>query len=391
MFFDDLVGSFLFLFRMVNFSIWAACAGVSNVELLPGKAAYFPQGHIEQYTNSDDIKALCALLPSPRVRVVSVTYLADTVTDEVYAEIMLSTDISEAVEPEPAVAQLPLPPGFVKVLDCIDVVADSCYINQSCLGVNTVFSKDKVALPLEDIHGKVWNFELSYDSTLQRHCISNGWRLFLAAKKLHIGDSLIFVKHDGILTLGIRRKIRRISKDCMFNCPRLCSAERTTRLGSVKFLGDAIGWSYYKNKIFPVHYYPTLGSSCFVVNSVNLDFSPWNNLAASVIGVKVEKKGMVMVRDQLMMVKYRGTICAVPKGIPWRQVKVKWENNHYGQLEAMTNFWEIVLVKKRTLQDYLGNKQDEESPGNKKHGNKPDEESPGNKKELTLFGKSFCV
>ncbi|CAH2053724.1 unnamed protein product [Thlaspi arvense] len=135
----------------VNPSIWAACAGVTSVEPLQGTVIYFPQGHVEQCTNSDQVRTLCAQLPASTYRISSVSYLADTRTDEVYMHLILNVcrpeerntaTVATAARPEP-VAKLLLPTGFIKVLERDDIDGDQCSIDKACLWGGFVFPQRK--------------------------------------------------------------------------------------------------------------------------------------------------------------------------------------------------------------------------------------------------------
>ncbi|CAN7061172.1 unnamed protein product [Brassica rapa subsp. trilocularis] len=278
----------------------------------------------------------------------------------------------------PAASRLTILPGFSKVIDTKDLISQECTITAANLGVGGVLPKEQVSLQIKDIHGRVWLFEHRYNNILESHSLANGWKPFLESKKLSPGDSLIFLKTEDGLTVGIRRAPRSLS--ALFNM-----GEPLSRIGSgalsVEELSEILGKPFCNKASFDrtlkFDYFPSVDSSWFVV--------PWDGMREKLlfnwrVGMKVRK--MAMVKDQLREVCLQGTVTKVR--VPWNRafwktLDVNWDYT-YGERQAATNMWEIEPVLEETAEP-VPEETTEERPSKK-----PCLGQEGSDTALTLFG-----
>jgi hypothetical protein len=151
--------------------LWHACAG-GMVQLPPvgAKVIYFPQGHGEQAATTPEFSR--SLGPSGTIpcRVVSVNYLADTETDEVFARMRLQPEATgcfsqESMEDSPAPEK---PASFAKTLTQSDANNGGGFsVPRYC--AETIFppldySTDPPVQTVlaKDVHGDVWKFRHIY-------------------------------------------------------------------------------------------------------------------------------------------------------------------------------------------------------------------------------------
>jgi hypothetical protein len=208
--------------------LWHACAGsMVQIPSLNSTVFYFAQGHTEHAHAPPDFHA-------PRVpplilcRVVSVKFLADAETDEVFAKITLlplpGNDLD--LENDAVLGLTPpssdgngngkeKPASFAKTLTQSDANNGGGFsVPRYC--AETIFPRlDYSAEPpvqtviAKDIHGETWKFRHIYRGTPRRHLLTTGWSTFVNQKKLIAGDSIVFLRSEsGDLCVGIRRAKR---------------------------------------------------------------------------------------------------------------------------------------------------------------------------------------
>eukprot|EP00250_Pteridium_aquilinum_P026493 c33095_g1_i1 orf=298-2643(-) len=198
--------------------LWHACAGAMvHLPQIGAKVIYFPQGHAEHAASPPEFPRTIAIAGTVLCRVLSVNFLADTETDEVYARIRLQpdpgADPSDDTPPSP-----PLPEktaSFAKTLTQSDANNGGGFsVPRYC--AETIFprldySEDPpVQIVLaKDVHGAVWRFRHIYRGTPRRHLLTTGWSSFVNQKKLVAGDAIVFLRSvSGELCVGVRRSTR---------------------------------------------------------------------------------------------------------------------------------------------------------------------------------------
>jgi len=213
--------------RCLNSELWHACAGpLVSLPMVGSRVVYFPQGHSEQVAASTN-KEVDAQIPNypnlpPQLicQLHNVTMHADVETEEVYAQMTLQP-LSPEEQKEPF---LPIELGagskqptnyFCKTLTASDT---------STHGGFSVPRRaaEKVFPPLDfsqqppvqeliarDLHDNEWKFRHIFRGQPKRHLLTTGWSVFVSAKRLVAGDSIIFIWNDNNqLLLGIRRANR---------------------------------------------------------------------------------------------------------------------------------------------------------------------------------------
>ncbi|CAM6105356.1 unnamed protein product [Calypogeia fissa] len=205
--------------------LWHACAG-GMVQLPPvgAKVIYFPQGHGEQAATPPEFPRILGPTGTIPCKVISVNYLADTETDEVYARIRL-----QPLPPEPAQshsdssfeADAPASPPQEKPASFAKTLTQSDANNGGGFSVPR-YCAETIFPPLDytidppvqtvlakDVHGERWKFRHIYRGTPRRHLLTTGWSTFVNQKKLVAGDAIVFLRTaSGELCVGVRRSMR---------------------------------------------------------------------------------------------------------------------------------------------------------------------------------------
>nr|ARR29265.1 auxin response factor 10 [Ceratopteris pteridoides] len=206
----------------VDPQLWHACAGSQvQVPQVGSSVIYFPQGHAEHASSSPEFPRGLSSSTVP-CRVLSVKYLADTDTDEVYARIALqpeSLDASANSVLDPPSPQQSLIPSkvasFAKTLTQSDANNGGGFsVPRYC--AETIFPRldynedPPVQIVLaKDVHGNVWKFRHIYRGTPRRHLLTTGWSNFVNQKKLVAGDAIVFLRGaNGELCVGVRRSTK---------------------------------------------------------------------------------------------------------------------------------------------------------------------------------------
>lgn len=158
--------------------LWHACAGgMVQLPAVGAKVIYFPQGHGEQAATTPDFPG--SLGPSGTIpcRVVSVNFLADTETDEVYARMRLQPEglpfSNDRLEDFPLSPPPDKPASFAKTLTQSDANNGGGFsVPRYC--AETIFppldySTDPPVQTVlaKDVHGDVWKFRHIYRYGLQ--------------------------------------------------------------------------------------------------------------------------------------------------------------------------------------------------------------------------------
>ncbi|CAI0447767.1 unnamed protein product [Linum tenue] len=218
--------------RTVDRRIWQSCAGsFVQIPSVNSRVYYFPQGHLEQSSSSSSspspfppsISSLVLSRPMILCRISSVQFLADPVTDEVYAKLhLLPLDHPSSCSSSLG-APLPLfqHPEEDRIMAYAKVLTASDANNGGGFSVPR-FCADSIFPPLNyeadppvqtltvtDVHGTRWDFRHIYRGTPRRHLLTTGWSKFVNNKKLIAGDSVIFMRSaQGEMFIGVRRSAR---------------------------------------------------------------------------------------------------------------------------------------------------------------------------------------
>ncbi|CAK9160309.1 unnamed protein product [Ilex paraguariensis] len=222
----------------VDPTIWRACAGTSvQIPTVNSRVYYFPQGHSEQSSTVPFLSPLVHSQPFILCRVLSVRFLANPHTDEVFCSLKL-LPLSRA--PNVNGQERDSIDGNDEDYQENDIVSFAKILTPSDANNGGGFSvprfcADSIFPPLNysadppvqnilvrDVHGVVWEFRHIYRGTPRRHLLTTGWSKFVNQKKLIAGDSVVFMRNRRIneLFCGVRRAVRANSdSNGRWNCP----------------------------------------------------------------------------------------------------------------------------------------------------------------------------
>ncbi|XVF76447.1 hypothetical protein PTKIN_Ptkin13bG0266800 [Pterospermum kingtungense] len=211
--------------KCLDSQLWHACAGgMVQMPSVNAKVFYFPQGHAEHASGPVDFTK-CPRIPAYVLcRVVSVKFMADHETDEVFAKIrLIPVSTNEPDFEDDGIGTIhgneiqEKPASFAKTLTQSDANNGGGFsVPRYC--AETIFPRlDYSADPpvqtilAKDVHGETWKFRHIYRGTPRRHLLTTGWSTFVNHKKLVAGDSIVFLRaENGDLCVGIRRAKRGI-------------------------------------------------------------------------------------------------------------------------------------------------------------------------------------
>ncbi|XP_047978790.1 auxin response factor 17-like [Salvia hispanica] len=323
----------------VDSAIWHAVAGAEvHIPAINSYVYYFPQGHLENVSAPAAAYNFNLMRPWIPCQVISVGFLSDPVTDQVFSKILLQ----------------PLQPLGHRQNDALnfaesDVVTYAKVLTRSDANNGGGFSVPRfcadMILPQLDLEadppaqnllprdtlGHAWEFRHIFRGTPRRHLLTSGWSRFVNAKSLVAGDAVVFMKKrsTGELYLGIRRAATFVGAGG--------GADAAAVVGAVQRAGRGLA--------FEVVYYPKAGSPDFVVMAEKVKDSLQMRWVA---GMKV--KMHVETEDASRMTWMLGTVTAAATpvsgvwcGSPWRMLTVNWEDPE-GSDEITTrtvNPWQV--------------------------------------------------
>ncbi|KAJ7965644.1 Auxin response factor [Quillaja saponaria] len=332
--------------RRLDPKIWRACAGTSvQIPIVNSRVYYFPQGHLEQ-TSSPPQFLSPHLLSKPVIpcRISVVSFLADPVTDEVFAKLLLHPDN-----------------GFSNThhynhFDSSVKASDDDRFRGSVLTpvfppLNYQADPPVQTLSVTDVHGVVWEFRHIYRGTPRRHLLTTGWSKFVNNKKLVAGDSVVFMKNwRGEMFIGIGGMRRMVEEEQQEEgCKGFGGREGFSRNGSGKSSAKAVAEaaeSAAQDMPFEVVYYPRAGWSDFVVKAEVVEEALKVFLTP---GMRV--KMAMETEDSSRMTWFQGTIssASVPDNVPWqdspwRMLQVTWDEPEVLQNAKRVSPWQVEYV-----------------------------------------------
>ncbi|WCJ44566.1 auxin response factor 17 [Euphorbia peplus] len=370
--------------RSVDPRIWRACAGSSvHIPTVNSRVYYFPQGHLEQASNypaSTILSPLALSKPFVPCRISAVQFLADPVTDEVFAKLMLfpvaesssppyrksyggdEEEGDEEEEEDKVVA-------FAKILTPSDANNGGGFsVPRFCADsifppLNYHAEPPVQTLTVTDIHGTLWDFRHIYRGTPRRHLLTTGWSKFVNHKKLIAGDSVVFMRNtSGEMFIGVRRAVRfnsggdsarwREQIGCGYGGDPKMKVKDSgfTRTGRGKVSPEAVLEAVEKaaqGVPFEVVYYPRAGlHSDFVVRAevvegaFNVCWTP---------GMRV--KMAMETEDSSRMTWFQGSVasaavsdCGPWRGSPWRMLQISWDEPEVLQNAKRVSPWQVEYM-----------------------------------------------
>ncbi|KAK4343506.1 hypothetical protein RND71_036600 [Anisodus tanguticus] len=340
--------------KCLNSELWHACAGpLVSLQHVGSRVVYFPQGHSEQVAASTKnevdghVPNYPGLPPQFICQLHNVTLDADVETDEVYAQMTLQP---LSPQEQKDVCLLPAELGtlskqptnyFCKILTASDTSTHGGF-SVPRRAAEKVFppldySQQPPAQELiaKDLHGNEWKFRHIFRGQPKRHLLTTGWSVFVSAKRLVAGDSVIFIwNENNQLLLGIRRANRPQTV-----LPSSVFSSDSMHIGLLAAAAHAAA----TNSRFTIFFNPRACRSEFVI--------PLAKYAKAVYHTRVSvgmRFRMLFETEQSSVRRYMGTITGIGDLDPvhwpnshWQSVKVGWDESTAGERQPRVSLWEI--------------------------------------------------
>ncbi|KAG2575597.1 hypothetical protein PVAP13_7KG382600 [Panicum virgatum] len=339
--------------KCLNSELWHACAGpLVCLPTVGTRVVYFPQGHSEQVAASTNkevdghIPNYPNLPPQLICQLHDVTMHADVETDEVYAQMTL-----QPLNPqEQNDAYLPAEMGimskqptnyFCKTLTASDTSTHGGFSVPRRAAERVFppldFTQQPPAQELiaRDIHDVEWKFRHIFRGQPKRHLLTTGWSVFVSAKRLVAGDSVLFIWNEkNQLLLGIRHASRPQTV-----MPSSVLSSDSMHIGLLAAAAHAAA----TNSRFTIFYNPRASPSEFVI--------PLSKYIKAVFHTRISvgmRFRMLFETEESSVRRYMGTITEVSDADPvrwpssyWRSVKVGWDESTAGERPPRVSLWEI--------------------------------------------------
>ncbi|XP_057809320.1 auxin response factor 8-like isoform X2 [Salvia miltiorrhiza] len=190
-------------------------------------------------------------------------------------------------------------------------------------------------LMARDLHDVEWKFRHIFRGQPKRHLLTTGWSVFVSAKRLVAGDSVLFIWNEkNQLLLGIRRATRPQTV-----MPSSVLSSDSMHIGLLAAAAHATA----TNSCFTVFFNPRASPSEFVI--------PLSKYAKAVYHTRVSvgmRFRMLFETEESSVRRYMGTITGIGDLDPvrwanshWRSVKVGWDESTAGERQPRVSLWEI--------------------------------------------------
>ncbi|XP_071706610.1 auxin response factor 8-like isoform X2 [Rutidosis leptorrhynchoides] len=186
-----------------------------------------------------------------------------------------------------------------------------------------------------DLHDVEWKFRHIFRGQPKRHLLTTGWSVFVSAKRLVAGDSVLFIWNEkNQLLLGIRRATRPQTV-----MPSSVLSSDSMHIGLLAAAAHAAA----TNSCFTIFYNPRASPCEFVI--------PLSKYVKAVYHTRVSvgmRFRMLFETEESSVRRYMGTITGIgdldPARWPnshWRSVKVGWDESTAGDRQPRVSLWEI--------------------------------------------------
>nr|KYP48374.1 Auxin response factor 8 [Cajanus cajan] len=339
--------------KCLNSELWHACAGpLVSLPTAGTRVVYFPQGHSEQVaatTNREvdgHIPNYPSLPPQLICQLHNVTMHVDVETDEVYAQMTLQPLTPQEQKDTFLPMELGIPSKqpsnyFCKTLTASDTSTHGGFSVPRRAAEKVFppldFSQQPPAQELiaRDLHDVEWKFRHIFRGQPKRHLLTTGWSVFVSAKRLVAGDSVLFIWNEkNQLLLGIRRANRPQTV-----MPSSVLSSDSMHIGLLAAAAHAAA----TNSCFTVFYNPRASPSEFVI--------PLSKYIKAVYHTRVSvgmRFRMLFETEESSVRRYMGTITGISDLDPvrwpnshWRSVKVGWDESTAGERQPRVSLWEI--------------------------------------------------
>ncbi|XP_057442079.1 auxin response factor 8-like [Lotus japonicus] len=339
--------------KCLNSELWHACAGpLVSLPTAGTRVVYFPQGHSEQVsaTTNREIDGHIPNYPSLPPQLIcqlhNLTMHADAETDEVYAQMTLQPLTPQEQKDTFLPMELGIPSKqpsnyFCKTLTASDTSTHGGFSVPRRAAEKVFppldFSQQPPAQELiaRDLHDVEWKFRHIFRGQPKRHLLTTGWSVFVSAKRLVAGDSVLFIWNEkNQLLLGIRRANRPQTV-----MPSSVLSSDSMHIGLLAAAAHAAA----TNSCFTVFYNPRASPSEFVIPLAKYIKAVYHTRVS--VGMRFR---MLFETEESSVRRYMGTITGISDLDPvrwpnshWRSVKVGWDESTAGERQPRVSLWEI--------------------------------------------------
>ncbi|XP_047314916.1 auxin response factor 8-like [Impatiens glandulifera] len=339
--------------KCLNSELWHACAGpLVSLPTVGTRVVYFPQGHSEQVaaTTNKEVDAHIPNYPNLPPQLIcqlhNVTMHADIETDEVYSQMTLQPLTAEEQKDTYIPVELGIPGKqptnyFCKTLTASDTSTHGGFSVPRRAAEKVFppldFSQQPPAQELvaRDLHDVEWKFKHIFRGQPKRHLLTTGWSVFVSAKKLVAGDSVLFIWNEkNQLLLGIRRSNRPQTV-----LPSSVLSSDSMHIGLLAAAAHAAA----TNSCFTVFYNPRASPSEFVIALSKYVKAVYHTRVS--VGMRFR---MLFETEESSVRRYMGTITGIGDldavrwaNSHWRSVKVGWDESTAGERQPRVSLWEI--------------------------------------------------
>ncbi|CAN1351637.1 Auxin response factor 8 [Linum perenne] len=339
--------------KCLNSELWHACAGpLVSLPTVGSRVVYFPQGHSEQVvaTTNKEVDGHIPNYPNLPAQLIcqlhNVTMHADVETDEVYAQMTLQPLTQEEQKDTFLPMELGMPSKqptnyFCKTLTASDTSTHGGFSVPRRAAEKVFppldFSQQPPAQELiaRDLHDVEWKFRHIFRGQPKRHLLTTGWSVFVSAKRLVAGDSVLFIWNEkNQLLLGIRRATRPQTV-----MPSSVLSSDSMHIGLLAAAAHASA----TNSCFTVFFNPRASPCEFVI--------PLSKYVKAVYHTRVSvgmRFRMLFETEESSVRRYMGTITGISDldavrwpNSHWRSVKVGWDESTAGERQPRVSLWEI--------------------------------------------------
>ncbi|KAG2607946.1 auxin response factor 17-like isoform X2 [Panicum virgatum] len=339
--------------KCLNSELWHACAGpLVSLPAVGSRVVYFPQGHSEQVAASTN-KEMESQIPNypnlpPQLicQLHNVTMHADAETDEVYAQMTLQPlnpqELKDPYLPAELGSANKQPTNyFCKTLTASDTSTHGGFSVPRRAAEKVFPPLDFTQQPpcqeliAKDLHGNEWKFRHIFRGQPKRHLLTTGWSVFVSAKRLVAGDSVLFIWNDNNqLLLGIRRANRLQTV-----MPSSVLSSDSMHIGLLAAAAHAAS----TNSRFTIFYNPRASPSEFVIPLAKYVKAVYHTRIS--VGMRFR---MLFETEESSVRRYMGTITGISDldsvrwpNSHWRSVKVGWDESTAGERQPRVSLWEI--------------------------------------------------
>ncbi|KAL8033704.1 hypothetical protein ABFX02_13G176300 [Erythranthe guttata] len=186
-----------------------------------------------------------------------------------------------------------------------------------------------------DLHNNEWKFRHIFRGQPKRHLLTTGWSVFVSAKRLVAGDSVLFIWNEkNQLFLGIRRANRPQTV-----MPSSVLSSDSMHLGLLAAAAHAAS----TNSRFTIFYNPRASPSEFVIPLAKYVKAVYHTRVS--VGMRFR---MLFETEESSVRRYMGTITGISDmdsvrwpNSHWRSVKVGWDESTAGEKQQRVSLWEI--------------------------------------------------